>query len=500
MTGLSALTSRPSTRCRRSGRHAGTARRPTGRSPRSADYTEHVLPAPVQWLALALAAMPIASFASPSEHTEAAHPDVLLIFIDDLNDWVGYLGGHPQAQTPNIDRLAARGAAFTNAHAAAPTCTPSRTAIFTGLRPTTTGVIGSSTDWAKVDPLLLTLPSAFGRSGYQRVALQKVDHEHWATDWDHYQPGFQNRSRPTLGKPIATFHIGPIDGVDADHADHRAVVAAIERLRAHRDQPLLLAVGLRKPHLPIQAPKAYFDAFPIEEVEFPAYREDDLDDVPRIAHHRPGWRRSAAAMASPRRNEIVQAYLATVAFIDAQIGLLIDALDQSPNAGSTIVVLASDHGWHLGEKGYFGKTTLWEETTHVPFIIFAPGVTTPGSRIDRAVDLVHFAPTVSDLAGVPFAGDLDGTSLRPLLEDPNAPWDRPAITTGDDASHAVRTDRWRYIRYRDGSEELYDHSSDPHEWVNLAGSADHARLLVELRRHLPKSRTWGSEPLRQPEE
>ena len=194
--------------------------------------------------------------------------------------------------------------------------------------------------------------------------------------------------------------------------------------------------------------------------------------------------------------------------MDDAVGIVLNKLDELGLADNTIVCFTSDNGGVSSGDAYStsntplrgGKGRQWEGGSREPFYLKAPGVTKPGSRIDRAVDLVHFAPTVSDLAGVPFAGDLDGTSLRPLLEDPNAPWDRPAITTGDDASHAVRTDRWRYIRYRDGSEELYDHSSDPHEWLNLAGSADHARLLVELRRHLPKSRTWGSEPLRQPEE
>ena len=444
----------------------------------------------VTTLLIALVVLPIASSASPPGKAATPLPDVLFILIDDLNDWAGYLGGHPQAQTPHIDRLAARGAAFTNAHASAPICNPSRTAIFSGLRPTTTGVINNATDWTKIEPPLPTFPRAFGNAGYLRVALSKIYHHHQASDWDHYQPGIyspvSNRSRV-----IATFQFGPIDAPEADFADHRTVVAAAEWLRADRDQPLLLTVGLRKPHLPIVAPKAYFDAFPIEDVEFPAYREDDLDDVPKTAHHRPGWRRSATAMASPKRNQIVQAYLATVAFIDAQVGLLMNALDESPNADSTVVVLTSDHGWHVGEKGRFGKETLLEDSTHVPFIIVAPGVTKPGTRIDRAVDLVHLAPTVSDLAGVPVDQRLDGKSLRPLLEDPGAPWNTPAITTWEGTSHSVRTDRWRYIRYQDGSEELYDHRNDPHEWLNLADSADREELLLELRRLLPELETWG---------
>ncbi|MDP6443590.1 MAG: sulfatase, partial [Pirellulaceae bacterium] len=284
------------------------------------------------------------------------------------------------------------------------------------------------------------------------------------------------------------FDWGPFDKADLEMGDGRMVAWAKRFLRQRHDKPFFLATGVFRPHLPWYAPREYFELYPLDEIALPEVPPDDLADVPpagrKIAEYRGDeWK---YVRDQQRWREAVQAYLASISFADALVGQLLRALDESPYAENTIVVLWSDHGWHLGEKHHWHKFTLWEEATRVPLIIAAPGVTTRGSRTSQPVGLIDLYPTLVDLCDLPANNRLDGVSLSGLLSDSSAKSQRPALTSHGRGSHAVRSQRYRFIRYADGSEELYDHRNDPHEWTNLANRAEHAELKRELAGWIPK--------------
>ena len=449
-------------------------------------------------------------------------PNVLLIAVDDLNDWVGCMGGHPQALTPNIDGLARQGVLFSNAHCAAPLCNPSRTALLFGKRPTTTGVVGNMDDWRKFDSLKNSesLPQLFRRNGYFTAAAGKIFHANhggWRGALTHAegapyagrsgfgQPEAWDERFPakTIQLPMAPVLIdthrnginhhwdwGPIDFKADVTEDGQSSKWAVRQLRAEHDKPFFLAVGIYRPHDPQYAPSEYFDEHPLADVELPTILASDLDDVPQVAQRHVRAANSYEAMI--RKHNALQSatrgYLAAVTFADAMIGRILRALASSQYNDNTIVVLFSDHGYHIGEKQKYHKSTLWEESTRVPLIIRSPGVGTSGTVSTRAVSLIDLYPTLAELASLSSPADLDGESLVPLLNDPDAPRSTPAITTRQGQHHSVRTDRWRYIRYGDGSEELYDHASDPMEWKNLAADATHEatrqRLAAQLDRML----------------
>jgi arylsulfatase A-like enzyme len=239
--------------------------------------------------------------------------------------------------------------------------------------------------------------------------------------------------------------------------------------------------------MPWQVPRKYYDLYPLDKIAMPTVPEDDLNDIPPagVQMARPGGDH-AKMLETGNWRYAVQAYLASITFADAQVGRVLDALKASPYAGNTIVCLWGDHGWHLGEKHHWRKFSLWEEATRAPLIISAPGVTQPGSVCARPVDFLSIYPTLADLSGLPAREGLDGVSLMPLLKDPQAAWERPAITTHGRGNHGVRSERYRYIRYADGSEELYDHAADPAEWKNLAGDPRLAEVREELAAWLPK--------------
>src|SRR5262245_55056759 len=312
----------------------------------------------------------------------ARKPDVLFIAVDDLNAWVGCLGAHPQAKTPNIDRLAARGLLFERAYCAAPACNPSRAALLSGQRPTSTGIYHNEQPWRPVLKDTLTLSQHFRAGGYRALGGGKIYHGSIAETghWDDY---FRRTGDPkpkqggnVNGLDRAHFDWGPLDRGDEQMGDHKLVNWAAEQLSAKRDRPLFLAVGFVKPHLPWYVPRKYFDQFPLEKIELPKVQENDLADVP------PGGVRMArpqgdhkAVVSAGQWKHAVQAYLATIAFVDHEVGRLLDALDKSPNRDNTIVVFWGDHGWHLGEKEHWRKFALWEEATRAPLIVAAPGVT-----------------------------------------------------------------------------------------------------------------------------
>ncbi len=428
-------------------------------------------------------------------------PNVLFIAIDDLNDWIGCLGGHPDVRTPNLDRLASRGVLFTNAHCPAPLCNPSRAALLTGYRPATTGVYTNNQPMRRSEKLrnAITLPQYFRQNGYRSQGGGKIFHGSFPDpqSWDEYFPS-QTRTKPedplAPNRPLngipdtAHFDWGPLDVHESQMGDSKVVSWVAGELARPFVKPFFLACGIFRPHLPWYVPRKYFERYPVEKVTLPNVKEDDLDDVPPIGRRfaKPDGDHCKVLEHNQWR-KAVQAYLASISFADDCVGRVLDALDNSVHAENTIVVLWSDHGWHLGEKLHWRKFALWEEATHNVLMIVAPGITMAGQRCDRTVNLMDIYPTLVELCGLPVRKGLEGASLVPLLRDPQREWNRPALTTYLRNNHSVRSERWRYIRYSDGTEELYDHQADELEWHNLAGRVEHASVKEELARWLPRT-------------
>ena len=415
-------------------------------------------------------------------------PNVLFIAIDDLRDWVGYLGRHPQTKTPNIDRLAAKGVYFTRAYCAAPVCNPSRAALMSGLRPFTSGVYENNNDWRTVIPQDLPLTTTFRKAGYYVCGSGKIYHEAYKrpSEWDDYLVTEGRDPQPAGDTGVGGIKFAALDCRDEDLREWKIVDYGIQQLQKKRDQPLFLAVGLHKPHLPWNVPRKYFDLHPLKDIELPPHLDNDLADVPaegvKLA------RRSgdhARILASGRWKEAVQGYLAAISYADAMVGRLLDAFEKSPYRDNTIICFWSDHGWSLGEKEHWRKFALWEEPTRAPFIWVVPGLTKANSPCDRPVDYMSIYPTLCDLCGIPTPAHVQGRSFRSLLAAPQSRWDQPAITTYLYMNHTIRADGWRYIRYRDGGEELYNEAQDPNEWKNLAGQPEFAAKKAELARWLP---------------
>lgn len=446
----------------------------------------------VLWLVIALAQV---------AGLEAAHrPNILFIAVDDLNDWVSPLGGHPQVRTPNLDRLARRGTVFLNAHCQAPLCNPSRSSVLTGLRPSSTGIYGLAPGIRAVDTTRdrATLPQHLARHGYRTVTLGKVFHDgsipaaQQTNEFEVWGPA-PAQARPARKfvdtpdpNPLMDWGVHP--RTDPEQADWQVASLAIGHLTNHPPgRPLFLAVGFRLPHVPCYVSKPWFDWYPEEGIRLPPVRRDDRLDVPPFAWHlhwklpepRLSWLEGARQWAP-----LVRSYLASVSFVDSQIGRLMEALEGAGLAERTVVVVWSDHGWHLGEKGITGKNSLWERSTRVPLFFAGPGIR-PRGRCAQPAELLDLYPTLVELAGLPLPDGLEGHSLVPQLGNPRAsrPW--PAITTHNPGNHAVRSERWRYIRYADGSEEVYDLQRDPHEWTNLAGTRRGRRAIRELARWMP---------------
>lgn len=434
-------------------------------------------------------------------------PNVLFIPIDDLNSWVGHLGGHPQALTPNIDRLAKRGVSFTKAYCNAPLCNPSRVSLFTGLLPSNTGVYGNGEMMRDKVPDTVTLMQYLrAEGGYTVQGGGKTFHGSSPYDpksWDYYnQP---NRNRRIRGERDAYLPQeawapwGPLDVEESELFDVKNVDWAIAELDKSHDKPFFIACGFTKPHMPWYAPRKYFDLHPIEDIILPDTLDNDRDDLPywgkrfaKEVHDVSGARNFATHgedhdMVTKHKQWLraVQSYLATISYVDAHVGRLLEALDQSEYGDNTIVVLWGDHGWHLGEKQHWRKHALWEVTTKTTLVIAGPEDVVKNQLCKRPVSLVDLYPTLLDLCGLPSRDGLDGKSLVPLLKSPEMEWERPVLMTFGYGNHAIRTDRWRYIRYNDGGEELYDHDSDPNEWKNLASNAEYRPLMDMLKRSLP---------------
>ncbi len=443
----------------------------------------------------------------------AERPNVLFIAIDDLNDWVGSLKTHPNAKTPNIDALARRGTLFTNAHCQAPICGPSRASLLSGKYPHSTGVYqqpakpGLQKDSEHFKGHLL--PEYFAQHGYQTFGGGKITHGYPMKDAFQEFGGSFGGSGPKPGDKTVRFNYSPdltipftgtqtdwaaFPDVDTKMPDHQVASWAEEILSRKHDDPFFLAVGFVRPHVPFYVPQKWFDLFPLDEIVLPEIPADDLDDVPEISrqlHELPrypqlDWLR---ANDDEQLRKCVQAYLACIAFVDHQVGRVLTALEESSAADNTVIVLFSDHGYHLGEKHRVSKHSLWEESARVPMIVVRPGAEQSEddqpSECSKPVGLIDLYPTLLELCGLPARGANEGSSLVPLLDDPNSDWRFSTITTYGRANHSIRSARYRFMRYEDGSEELYDHQADPHGFVNLATSKEHQEVVRQHRAELP---------------
>ncbi len=418
-------------------------------------------------------------------------PNVLFIAIDDLNDWVGVLGGHPQARTPNIDKFCRSGVLFTKAYCAAPSCNPSRAALLTGRRPSSSGVYFNSQDWRQPLADFITLPAYFMQNNYLVWGGGKIFHGRYpaAKVWHEYYRGKNKLPKKKFPKNGIGGNMtwGPLPADDKVMPDTQMTDWAIKKLNQKQAKPFFLAVGYIKPHLTWHAPQKYFKMHPLKKVLLPKVNESDLNDIPP-----PGIKlaKRSGDHAKIRKKgnwqEAVQAYLATSTYMDAQLGRLLEALANSPHAENTIIILWSDHGWHLGEKEHWRKFALWEDACRVPMAMRVPGLTQPNQKCERPVNLLDIYPTLVELCHLPGNKKLQGNSLVPLLKNPKQNWEFPSITTYGRNNHAVRLNHYRYIRYSDGSEELYDQSKDPHEWTNLANDSKYRQIKLKLAKHLPK--------------
>ena len=452
-----------------------------------------------------------------------ARPNVLFISLDDLNDWVEPLGGHPQARTPHLTRLAREAVNFTSAYCTSPGCNPSRTSIMTGLAPHTSGVYSNYQDWREVITEHNSLGKYLRDHGYYSAGAGKIFHYHMVDPscWDDYWPSQENNmpdeylppgprktkeldglseavsqpiNMPAFENMYRMFDWASLEIDDREMGDYKSVDYVAGQLQKSHQKPFFLACGIYRPHLPWYVPRKYFDMFPLESIQLPKVLDGDLDDLSDrardIAHRGGGYH--AHVLDSAQWKHAVQGYLASITFADAMLGRLLDALEKSPHADNTIVVLWSDHGWQLGEKEHWRKFALWENVLRSVLMIRAPPGTRglpEGSRVgepcDRVVSLQDLHPTILDLCGLPPRKDIDGRSLVPLLRDPQTEWRHAAISSYDFGEFSVRTERWRYTRLIDGSEELYDHYADPEEWTNVAGDPQFQAIKTKLAGHIP---------------
>jgi arylsulfatase A-like enzyme len=426
-------------------------------------------------------------------------PNILAIVIDDLNDWCGFLGGNSQARTPNIDALAARSTAFLRNYCSAPLCNPSRCSLWSGLSVQNTGVYDNNTSLQTVTPQAVLLPDYLAEHGYAAALHGKVYHT-----YDMVQEPFPgripDRNLVCSGYPTMVteglFDWGGMDVDDDQMPDWIYTQNGIDFLQgASTGRPFFLGVGMVRTHVAWYVPQKWIDMFPLADVKIPDVPANDLDDIP------PEGRALALTFGfydciadQGRWAEAVQAYLASIAFVDSQVGRLMAALDASPHADNTIVVLFSDNGFHLGQKFHWHKQALWEQTTRVPLIVRTPGQAT-GATVDAAVSLVDLFPTLMELTGLPGPYPLDGTSLAPLLAEPATPWDHPVLMTnattdaaGDSTGvidYAIRSNLYRYIQYHAGGRELYLEGGDPGEFSNVAADPQYAGILADLSAYVP---------------
>ena len=458
--------------------------------------------------------------AAPAFAEETPRPNVLFLISDDLNNSVGCYG-HPLVKTPNIDRLAARGVRFERAYCQFPLCGPSRNSMLTGLYPNSTGILANSRIFRQTIPRHHSLPQAFRLEGYFAARIGKLYHYNVPKSIGtngHDDPGsWELELNPAgcdrlLEEPdIFSLIPGRFGGTlswyasprsDRYHTDGLLAADAewvLERCARQRDRPFFLAVGFYRPHTPYVSPKPYFERYPKQKMPVVRGVKEDRADLPAAALA--SGRKVQDEMTDDLRRECVQAYFASITFMDAQVGRVLDALERLGLAKNTIVVFTSDHGYHLGEHGLWQKLSLFEESARVPLIVAAPGLGVEGGICKSPVGLVDLYPTLAGLCRVKAPDNLQGQSLVPMLKDPAVPgrgWALSQVSRGGRKQgrffgYTLRTPRWRYTEWADGRQgrELYDHDSDPRELVNLADDPAQretvARLSTQLREAIPRT-------------
>ncbi|SMC80345.1 sulfatase [Cellulophaga tyrosinoxydans] len=452
------------------------------------------------------------------EQTEAvSKPNVLFIAVDDLNNMIGPIDNFSNVKTPNFDRLAAMGVTFSNAHCQAPLCGPSRASLMTGLRPSTTGIYGMTHDnevRREGNPAtkdITFLPEYFENNGYHTMGIGKLFHIH-APDsvfnesggrvkgfgpypekrfvWD----GFGNGIKGIHGRTSTDWGAFPEN--DTLMPDHQSVNWVVDRLHRKYDKPFFMGLGFLRVHVPLYVPQKWFDLYPLEDIQTPPYLADDLNDIPNVGlqiNDLPMMPSTEWAIESGEWKKIVQAYLACISFVDNELGRVLDALENSEYGDNTIIVLWSDHGYRLGEKGTFAKHALWESATKAPLMFAAPNLP-KGKKINAPVEMLSIYPTLLELSGLPAYERNEGTSLVSLMQNDEGLKEAHAITTFGMNNHTVKVDGYRYIRYEDGTEEFYDHSSDPNEWTNEANNPKYKTQIELMKGLLPKVNViWDDE-------
>ena len=460
------------------------------------------------------------------------HPNILIISLDDMNDWIGPMGGHPQARTPNLDSFSESALTFRRAYTVSPSCNPSRTALLSGKAPWVTGLYENPQIWRHVIGDEKMMPEHFRDAGYWVAGAGKIYHNNMPDprSWDAYFPD-SIRHMPRHWLPVrdgadgetrfeltdneireddpkgVTFKMPPFKGMyiafdfeplpvsTEETGDFTSVQWISEQFTRQHDKPFFLAAGIYRPHLPWYVPQAYFDKFPLEDIQLPELLESDLDDVPeagqRVARNKYHEQVTGAGLWE----EAVQGYLASINYADALVGKLLTDLEASEYADNTIVVIFSDHGWQLGEKEHWRKFALWEDVLNTVLMIRVPdglpGLPAgnyKGGISDRNVSLIDVFPTLTELAGIEPKADISGRSMIPLLADPEAEWDYPVVSVYRDGHYSVIQGDWHYIRYDDGGEELYNLSEDPHEWDNLSLNEDQVERKKQLANAIPEDR------------
>jgi iduronate 2-sulfatase len=463
-----------------------------------------------------------------------AQPNVLFISIDDLNDWVGAMDGNPQVITPNMDRLFEQGVLFTNAHSSQPVCTASRNSLLSGIHPSTSGWYSSTSAMRKSYEKVMgdhkMLPQYFKDNGYETFAVGKIfhqgvsDYKDRTNDfWDDIAPDYKvpkdlkdrgdgyggtkfypfpkegSQIVNHYGKDFAKGHslcYGPLDREDMPEGkmfDELISDWAVEKLNEDHEKPFFMAVGFVRPHVPYTAPKEFFDLYDLDEIKIPVVPEDEMSDIPMMGKSiaygtiKTGDHYAVVNLSDTYWKELVYGYLACVSFVDHELGKVLDALENSKYADNTIVVLWSDHGQHLGEKKHWRKQALWEEASKVPLFFKLPGHGGTALKNEKAVSLLDIYPTLVELCNLPQALKLEGNSLVPLIKNPDAEWDKPVLINWYYQNYSVRSNNWRYIKYRDGGQELYNHKTDPAEHLNLAGDPQYESIIAQHEKYLPKT-------------
>jgi arylsulfatase A-like enzyme len=447
------------------------------------------------------------SVETPEDTPDERNPyNVLFLMVDDLCDWTGYLGGHSQIRTPNLDSLASVGVRFSNAYTTVSLSNPSRAALFTGLLPRTTGIYNNKNDMA-TSPVVAAatlMPEHFHNNGYKTLCAGKVFHTKpeqtkWNSMWDdlsHVDGGYgpavnKNKGGIVLNPDIVWTKWQVWDGPDSDFPDVVNADHVVKFLSQYHSKPFFAAVGMYRPHAPYTVPRRFYEMYDKQSVIVPELPADDLDDVspyaltyayPNFCDARsqlPQWK------ADGTWKDLVRGYMAAVTFADYNIGRILKALRQSEYADNTIIVLCGDNGFHHGEKQRFSKMSLWREANHVPLIICYPGGH-QDCEVEDPVSLLDLYPTLCDLCDLPAVPGLEGNNITPLVENPDMSWDKPSVSNYLPGNYTVHYKNWNYLRYNDGSAELYDISTDEDELHNLVSDPQHADLIRHLSSFIPE--------------